>query len=85
MRCVIYYEPFGHTRQEQRQGRINRQAFLLNSGFAYDSTTFARTEMRDFVKHLRRQSWKVKGSMRKGYYEAFRGKKHRLILLCAVD
>ncbi len=78
IRCIIYYEPFKRTRQEQREG-TDRPRFLLNGGFAYDCIAYAKEEMRDFVKHLHRQGWKTKGSMHQGYYEAFRGKKHRIV------
>jgi hypothetical protein len=84
MRCIVYYEPFGRTRQEQREG-TSRFQFLLNDGFAYHSITFAKEEMRDFAKHLRRQGWKTKGSMRQGYYQAFRGRKHRIVWFKEVD
>ena len=85
MRCIVYYEPFGKTRQEKREGHISRRRFLLNGGFAYDNIAFAKEEMRDFVKHLRREDWKTQGSMRRGYYEAFRGKKHRVVRLYSMD
>jgi len=85
MRCIIYYEPFGQTRQEKQQGNVSRLRFLLNGGFAYESITFAKQEMRDFVKHLRRQGWRTQGTMRQGDYEAFQGKKHRIIRLYQVD
>ena len=78
IRCIVYYEPFKRTRQEQREG-ASRFQFLLNGGFAYDSIACAKEEMRDFAKHLRRQGWKTKGSMRQRCYEAFRGKKHRIV------
>lgn len=86
MRCLVYYEPSGWTRQEQRQGsRICGLRYLLGDGFAYTSIYFAKSQMRDFAKHLRREGWRIKGSMRQGYYEALRGKKHRFLYVRPVD
>ena len=84
MRCIVYYEPFSKTRQEQREG-TSRFQFLLNGGFAYNSIASAKQEMREFARILRLKEWKIQGSMRRGYYEAFKGKKHRLIRLYEVD
>ena len=86
MRCLVYYEPSGRTRQEQRQAsRICGLKYLLGDGFAYNSIGFAKSEMRDFAKHLRREGWRTEGSMRQGYYEAFRGRKHRFLYVRPVD
>ena len=84
VRCIVYYEPFGRTRQEQREG-TSRFQFLLNGGFAYDSVASAKQEMREFVRILRLKGWKIRGSVRRGHYEAFRGKKYRLVRLYEVD
>jgi len=78
VRCIVYYEPFGRTRQEQREG-TSRFQFLLNGGFAYDSIASAKQEMREFVRILRLKGWKIRGSICQGYYEAFCGRKHRII------
>ena len=80
IRSIVYYEPFGRTRQEQREG-ASRFQFLLNGGFAYDGIADAKQEMHEFVRILRLKGWTIRGSMRRGYYEAFRGKKHRIVWL----
>lgn len=86
MRCIIYYEPAGRTRQEQRLSvRVEVSRYILGDGFAYNSIRFGKSEMRDYARHLRREGWSVKGNMRQKYYEAFRGKKHRVLYLRLVD
>ncbi len=86
MRCLLYYEPFGQTRQEKREGfRINGTSYILGDGFAHSSIDSAKCEMRYFARHLRREGWKVKGSVRQGYYETFREKKHRILYVRPVE
>lgn len=86
MRCVIYYAPARQTRQEQRLGvLVDASRYILGDGSACNSLSFAKSEMRDYARHLRCDGWRVQGNMRQGYYEAFRGKKHRVLYLRLVD
>ncbi len=86
MRCLIYWEPVAMSRTEKRLGyRMQNTRCIVGDGFAYNSVYFAKEELRDCAKHLRRQGWKTKGNMRQGRYETFRGKKRRLLYTETVD
>lgn len=86
MRCLLLYEPVAWTREEKRTGNKGSiLKYIVGDGFAYNSIYFGKSEMRDFARHLRREGWTVRGSMRQGYYEVFRGKKHRILHIYTVD